>query len=110
MFCFEFKNTLISPKDSQDLKAGKMKDSMLKRLDRLDERINLRNSKIADSQFAVSKVLQQRDDERLAAYLASAHRAGLLDTEPSADDDSEFAQFVRVARRVLARTTISHRV
>lgn len=81
---------------------------MLKRLNRLQDMIDLRKPKIPDSDFSVSKVLQQRDDERLTAYLAAAHRAGLLDTEPSADDDSQFAQFVRAARRVLARTIMSH--
>jgi len=83
---------------------------MLKRLNRLQDKADLRSSIVPDPEYSVSKVLEQRDDERLAAYLGAAHRAGLLDTEPSANDDSQFAQFVRVARRVFARTIMSHSV
>lgn len=60
---------------------------------------------LPDFNLSVSEVLKQPDDERLAAFLAVAHRAGLVNTEPRADDGSRFAEFVRVARRVMAAAT-----
>lgn len=49
---------------------------------------------------SVTQELRQSDDSRLAAFLAAADRAGLLEEDPPACDSSQFADFVRAARRL----------
>lgn len=74
------------------------------RLERLYLQLQKSKSSNPETTLLVSEVLKAPDDERLAAYFAAAHRAGLLNAEPRHEDDSPFADFVRVARRIIART------
>lgn len=68
------------------------------RLSRLERRTShLRGKQASDEVIGVSEFLRRDDPVRLAAFLAAAKRSGFCEEPPDMNDDSQLAQFLRVA-------------
>lgn len=67
----------------------------LKRLERLGAANKV--SRTPAVSVDIADELTRDDPVRLAGFLSTCHRAGLLSTYPAPDDDSQLAQFLRDA-------------
>lgn len=56
-----------------------------------------RKSELSSDGFSINEELSRDDPERLALFLAAMKRSRLLDKPPAPEDDSQLAQFIRLA-------------
>lgn len=58
-----------------------------------------RRSESSSDGFSINEELSRDDPERLALFLAAMKRSRLLDKPPDPEDDSQLAEFIRLAAK-----------